>query len=94
MQRGVLWGIGRLSRVRPEQVKDAFPYIMPYLDSPDAVVRGLAVWIMGLLGVKEARPPLEQLSDDDAEIEIYLGQGLVKRGVKELAKEALARLTV
>jgi hypothetical protein len=92
MQRGVLWAIGRLSRVRPEQVKDAGPYIMPYLDSPDDVVRGLAAWIMGLLGVKEARPSLEQLSDDDAEIEIYLGHGLVKRRVKEFAREAMAIL--
>jgi hypothetical protein len=94
MQRGVLWGIGRVSRVRPEQVKDAGPYIMPYLDSPDAVVRGLAAWIMGLLGVKDARPGLEKLTDDEAEIEIFLESRFVKRRVKELAKEALARLPV
>jgi HEAT repeat protein len=92
MQRGVLWGIARLSQVRPEQVKDAGPYIMTYLDSPDAVLRGLAAWIMGLLGVKEARPGLEKLTDDETEIEIYLERRLVRRRVKELAKEALARL--
>ena len=92
MQRGVLWGIGRLSLVRPEQIKDAGPYIMPYLDSPDACVRGLASWIMGLLGVKDARTDLEQLTDDEAEIEIFLELRLVRRRVKELAKEALARL--
>lgn len=94
MQRGVLWGIGRLSQVRPEQVKDAVPYIMPYLDSPDASVRGLAAWITGLLRVKDARPDLEKLTDDEAEIEIFLERRLVKRSVKELAKEALASLPV
>jgi hypothetical protein len=64
LQRGLLWGIGRLSRVRPELVKNAAQYIIPYLKSPDANVRGLAAWIMGLLEVKEARPSLEQLTDE------------------------------
>jgi len=92
MQRGVLWAIGRLSQVRPEQVKDACPYIMPYLLSPDTGVRGLAAWIMGLLRVKEARPGLERLDDDEGELQIYLENRLVKCRVKELAWEALARL--
>ncbi len=94
MQRGVLWGIGRLSRVRPEQVKDAGPYVMPYLFSRDAVVRGLAAWVMGLLGIKDARPGLEKLANDEAEIKIFMERGLVRRRVKELAREALARLPV
>ncbi|MBW2345330.1 MAG: HEAT repeat domain-containing protein [Deltaproteobacteria bacterium] len=92
MQRGVLWGIGRLSQVRPEQAKDACPYIMPYLRSPDAVARGLAAWIMGLLMVKDARQRLEHLTDDKAEIEIFLDRRFVKRRVKELAREALDKL--
>ncbi|MCD4715268.1 MAG: hypothetical protein K8R45_00845 [Desulfobacterales bacterium] len=92
MQRGVLWGIGRLSQVRPEQVIDAGPYIMPYLFSRDSVLRGLAAWIMGLLGIKDARPGLEKLTDDETEIEIYLERRLVRRRVKELAKEALEKL--
>ena len=92
MQRGVLWGIGRLSQVRPEQVKDAGQYIMPYLKTPDAGVRGLAAWTMGLLGVKDARPGLEHITGDEGELQIYLEHRLVKRRVKELAKEALARL--
>jgi hypothetical protein len=49
---------------------------------------------MGLLGVKDARPGLEKLTDDEAEIEIFLESRFVKRRVKELAKEALARLPV
>jgi len=49
MQRGVLWGIARLARVRPELVKDAAPYIKLYLKSQDACIRGLATRIMELL---------------------------------------------
>ena len=52
MQRSVLWGIGRLSQVRPELVKGAVPYLLPYLKSRDDTARGLAVWIMGYLGPK------------------------------------------
>jgi len=92
MQRGVLWGIGRLSQVRDDLMKDAAPYLMPYLKSPDATVRGLAVWIMGLLGAGEARPGLEHLAEDEAGLQIYIDRRLIKLRVKDLALEALERL--
>jgi hypothetical protein len=94
MQRGVLWGIGRLSQVRDDLMKDAAPYLMPYLKSPDATVRGLAVWIMGLLGAGEARPGLEHLAEDEAGLQIYIDRRLIKLRVKDLAVEALERLIV
>jgi hypothetical protein len=46
MQRGILWGIERLSQVRPELVKDVAPYIKPYLKSQDACLRELAAGII------------------------------------------------
>jgi len=92
LQRGLLWGIGRLSQVRPELVKDAAQYIIPYLKSPNANVRGLAALIMGLLEVKEARPSLEQLTDDKAELKTYIDHRFIKNRVKELAEEALKKL--
>lgn len=50
LQRGLLWGIGRLAQKRPHLIKDSVPDIVPYLKSSDAVKRGLAIWIMGLIG--------------------------------------------
>ena len=94
MQRGVLWAIGRLSQARPDLTKDAVPWIIPFLKSPDACVRGLAAWIMGLLEVRESRQRLESLSDDEGEVELFLESRLVKRTVKELAEEALERLSL
>jgi len=47
---------------------------------------------MGLLMVKDARQRLEHLTDDKAEIEIFLDRRFVKRRVKELAREALDKL--
>ena len=92
LQRGLLWGIGRLSQVRPALVKDAIPYLIPYLKSGDATVRGLASWIMGLLMVQEARPDLKRLEGDNAELQMYMERKPITRSVKELAQEALKRL--
>jgi len=89
LQRGLLWGIGRLAGVRPDHAKKAAPYLIPFLKSPDSTVRGLAAWIMGLTGLEEARPALEHLMKDEAEFFLYSGHILEKRSVKELAGEAL-----
>ena len=94
LQRGLLWGIGRLSQVRPKLVKDSAIYIIPYLKSPDPAVRGLAGWIMGLIRAEEARPELEQLTEDEAEVQMYIDRRLTKRRVKNLVYEALERLPV
>lgn len=90
MQRGVLWAIGRLSQVRPDLTKDAAHFLIPYLESRDPGVRGLAAWVLGLLGVKEARPFLERLRDDEAQVQVFLGHRLVESRVKKLAEQALA----
>ncbi len=42
LQRGVLWGLGRLANARPELVKDAVPFIIPFLKSEDAILCGFA----------------------------------------------------
>jgi len=91
MQRGVLWGIGRLAQANPELVIHAAPYLIPYLGSSDATVRGMTVWAMGLLGVDEVRPRFEQLKKDESELKIYIDRRLIKCKVKELAEEALGK---
>ena len=93
LQRGLLWGIGRLGRVRPELIKDAATYLMPYMHSPDAGVRGLAAWIMGLLEVEEAHSELEALTKDEAELQMVLDRKVTILRVQDLAKEALGQLT-
>jgi hypothetical protein len=80
LQRGLLWGIGRLSQVRPELVKDAATYLIPYLKSPDDTVRGLAAWTLGLLRAEEARLDLEQLTKDEAEVHCQFKRNIKLRG--------------
>ena len=92
LQRGLLWGIGRLSRVRPQILEAAKPHLIPYLHSRDATVRGLAAWIAGILGIKAACADLEGLAADESEIQIFLDGSIIKRRVNDLAGEALANL--
>jgi len=90
LQRGAVWGVGRVAQVRPELVQDAVPHLLSSLKSPDAGIRGLAAWTLGLLGAEGARTQLEVLLLDNAEISLYLNGELVRRSLSDLAKEALA----
>jgi hypothetical protein len=89
LQRGLLWGIGRLSEKRPELVRESAGLFLPYLESRDAVIRGLAVRLMGLLRVKEAQPVLQTLAEDESAIALVIENRLAATRVKDLAAEAL-----
>lgn len=93
LQRGLLWGIGRLAQVEPDRLSDAVPHLMRYLDSPDAAVRGHAAWVMGLVRSGEARTRLEALRDDQSEFQIYLNHLLKTQRVCDTAAAALERLS-
>ena len=89
LQRGLLWGIGRLAEKRPDLVRGASASLLPHLESQDEVIRGLAARIMGLLQVKEALPGLRNLTQDDSSFVIMIGGNLTTVLVKDLAEEAL-----
>ncbi len=89
LQRGLLWGIGRLAQKRPYLIKDSIQYIEPYLESTDAVKRGLATWIMGMIGEEDVQPILEKLKEDEAEIQLYIDQRFIDIQIKDLALEAI-----
>ena len=93
LQRGAVWGIGRVAQVKPHMIQDAVPHLLLFLESPDGIVRGLAAWTMGLLRARSAQEKLEALVEDDAEVLLYLNRNLVRRTVGDLAKEALAAIT-
>jgi HEAT repeat protein len=91
LQRGVVWGLGRLAQVRPDilREKDATRILYPCLGSSDATVRALAAWAMGLLGVQDGRSQLEALLTDNAEVHLYRDRHFSVRRVSEMASEAL-----
>jgi HEAT repeat protein len=94
LQRGLMWGIGRLAQVRPSLLrqKNAATYLLPYLRSADGAVRGLAAWALGLLQAKEAIPGLEQLLSDPGELRHYIKRAFVAETVGSLAQKALANI--
>ena len=89
LQRGLLWGVGRLSEKRPELVRDTAGLFLPYLGSKDEGVRGLAARLMGLLRVKEARPLLQKLAQDESPISLVIENRLTMTRVQDFAEEAL-----
>jgi len=89
LQRGVLWGLGRLAHSRPWLVKHAATFLLPYLQSEDAMHRGLAAWIAGALDSGLTKSLLQHLVNDNTRIKIFLGMHLMERTVGQLAKEAL-----
>ena len=92
LQQGVIWGIARLAQVRPHLVKDAVPHLVPFLQARDAMLRGLTVWALGMLGEKGVQTEIELLAHDSSEVEILVDRQLVRCQVEELAEQAVARI--
>lgn len=89
LQRGVLWGVGRLAHARPQLLKDSADYLHPFLQVDDPCLRGLAAWAAGALRNTDTVTLLEKLTADTARLKVYLQQHLVACSVAELAKTAL-----
>ena len=94
LQQGLMWGLARFAMAKPDllKAKDAVTYLLPYLDSPDSTVRGLAAWALGLLHAEEAAASLEKLANDSSPVKIFLNHTFVADTVGGLAHKALANI--
>jgi len=93
LQRGVLWGLGRLGHVYPEYMRVAAPAFHPFLQSADPYHRGLAAWAITPLADDNAVPLLEDLTRDETAIILYTDMRFISTTVAHLAGEALKHLT-
>jgi hypothetical protein len=91
LQRGVLWGLGRLAHARSELVRDAAAHLPLFMRSKDAVHRGLAAWVAGAIPSEMTESLLKHLTTDEARINIFINMNLEERTVGQLAVEALSR---
>jgi hypothetical protein len=96
LQRGLLWGIGRLceghSKVMlAEQVYDD---IVAYLSSPDHQVAGLAIWCLGWLGAGLAAAKIKCFLNHSGEVHLFVDNTLRIVTVATLAEEALQRISL
>ncbi len=92
LQRGVLWGVGRLAHNRPECMQTAAGFLLPYMRSEDPNLRGLSVWAVSPMLNVEAIHRLQQLVHDPAGLMLYRGGELAQYSVGQLAREALAQV--
>lgn len=94
LQRGLMWGVGRLALVRPELLlkHHADGYMENFLESPDRIVQGLASRNFGILGVREAAPIIRGFVDIETPFILYRDRELIPTTVGEQAREALAKL--
>jgi hypothetical protein len=91
LQEGVLWGIGRLAHARPAMMARGVEFLAPFLGSPEAALRGLAVWACGPLAERRLIPLLEKLEQDGASLRLYREGRLEVCTVGALALQALQR---
>jgi len=92
IQRGVLWGIGRMACKYPDEIDHYVQFFLPCLKASDQGVRGLSAWIAGLLKSKDAVPVLQRLLGDESEFETYMKDGVVIKTVSQLARKALGKI--
>lgn len=93
LQRGVLWGIGRLAHARPQHLQSVPPLLLPFMKSKDANLRGLSAWTAGVLASELTKDLLTRLADDKKKINIFLEGRVVEITVGRLARDAIAGLT-
>jgi len=90
LQRGSLWGVGRLAHVRPLLAIPAAPFLTAFFDAPDPYLRGTAIWAAGPILDAVMRPLLEARLSDAAPLRLYRQRQITLTTVAEVASEALA----
>ncbi len=91
LQRGVLWGFGRLAFTRPELLQDAAGLLPPYFESEDAVVRGLAVHAAGALKTVSTEFSLQKMTADHTKLKVFENGRLSEYTISQLARKALRK---
>lgn len=90
LQRGALWGVGRLAHTRSKLLEGAAAFLYPYIQSDDVNLRGLAVWAIGPLMEGKKMPLLKALTNDNSSLKLFREGRVAQYSVGQLAQEALA----
>ncbi len=94
LQCGLLWGVARLAEVGPQLLlaREAVRYLLPYLESDDPVINGLACLALGRLGDRQTAVAIDPFRHDPRIVSLYQGGTFLETTVGELARQAMARL--
>lgn len=89
---GVLWALGYMAACGVEGLEAARAHVRASLMAPEAPVRGLAAWCVGMMGDEEAAVLVERMQGDAAPVEYFDGRELRVLTVSELATAALRQI--
>lgn len=91
LQRGLLWGVARLAATRPQMLlqRNVVNDLLPYLQSSDALVRGMAAKSLGLLGSGDVVDQLQSLQGDNEVVRFFESGAVCSVTVSELASQAV-----
>lgn len=92
IQRGVLWGFGRLGRAYPGRLAACAALVLPFLSAGESALRGTAAWAAGGMGAPELARPLAGLSSDTETFELYRNGAIERLSVGAAAAESLRRI--
>lgn len=91
LQRGLLWGLGRVAEIRPAHVKAAAEPVKRHLHSKDPEKRGLAAWFLGNIGDMTSQEQLSELEQDHSTFNFYHNGFIQKISVSEMVALATTR---
>ncbi len=96
LQRGLLWGIGRLGSVRRQKMMSlgVEKYLPGFLNSDDLEVIAMAIWAVGIFGIGDVRDLLLQImhSAGNEKVLFYNNWVLRERSITDFVNEALREL--
>ena len=90
LQRGVLWGIGRLTHTRPQLMHAAADHLIAYLEADDPFLRGLGAWAARPLPGASLRQARLRLAGDQSPLAIFYHDAIRSVTVGQLASQDLA----
>jgi hypothetical protein len=96
LQRGLLWGIGRLCQFHRGEMIDRqlTAAVAAYLDSPDIQVVGLAIRCLGMVGTVAESAKITPFLNNTARLSLFIDDVMQDFTVSQLAEAALSRIYV
>lgn len=94
LQRGLLWGVARLTQERPEEMSELGVErdLVAYLESEDDIVKGIAAHSLGMFKNKKLISYLQKLEDNTTAFIFYWNHKFIKTTVRDRAKQSITQL--
>jgi HEAT-like repeat len=92
IQKGVLWGFGRVKDLGPDLRAKAVPFLLEILNQADPELQATAVWALGEMGIGEALPFLKDLPRQNRMVKIYSNGSLQEKPFFRWVEEAIQKL--